>query len=358
MKYIFKKDTIYHFGYLAGIPYFNSTILNEHGVKSISIAPYIFDNLGEEGKVSKRNLPTNKSIYNTEDNKIIKILKVFFCILKIIPKAKLIHFYGNSLLPMNIDLFIFKIFRIPMIITWGGTDIRVISIARKNNPYFYLENNLDYDLKKIKLIKRISNYVDYVATDPELALYCEPYFKNIFINKQPCSYYLNKENVFLFSKNKKDIKFLHIPTRENLKGTQYFVEALEKLKNEGYLFDFELLKPELSQIEMKQKIFECDIYLDELRCGSYGMTAVEAIGLGKPTLTFIREDLISRFPKELPFVNSNPDNVYDNIKWLLDNKEKIEEISIASREYAVKYHSNDAIYNELLKFYTEMGVNF
>jgi hypothetical protein len=41
-----------------------------------------------------------------------------------------------------------------------------------------------------------------------------------------------------------------------LKGNQYFVEALEKLKKEGYLFDFELLKPELSQIEMKQKIFQ------------------------------------------------------------------------------------------------------
>jgi len=350
------KDTVIHYGYLAGVPYYYSLSLREAGIKSKSIAPFIFDNLGvNKGKESNRKLPTDEIIYNYDDYKIIKLLKTFKSIIKTIRDAKVIHFYGGSLLPFNLDLFIFKMFKIPMIITWGGTDIRVISMARKNNKFFYQEEDLNYDNKKKEYLKKMSKYIDVVATDAELAEYSSLYFKKIFINKQPCSFDISttiNENI-----RKDKLILLHIPTRKSLKGTQYFIEATKRLKSEGYEFEFLLLEPSLTQKEMQEKISSCDIYLDQLRCGTYGMTAVEAIALGKPTLTYIRDDLISKYPVDLPFVNANPENVYEKLKFLLDNEDERLNISKKGHLYALKYHSRDAIKTQLIDLYATCGVD-
>ncbi|KKB08887.1 hypothetical protein VE26_02220 [Devosia chinhatensis] len=147
---------------------------------------------------------------------------------------------------------------------------------------------------------------------------------------------------------------LHIPTEPLVKGTEYLVAAVERLQKKGLQFKFELVR-QLTQQQMYERISECDIYVDELRCGSHGVTAVETMAAGKPTITYIRPDLIDSYPPELPLVNANPDTIEKTLEELILDPQRRRSIGVASRKYVEKYHDADIVAAELLEMYNEIG---
>lgn len=248
---------------------------------------------------------------------------------------------------------LFKMFRIPRIITWAGGEARIIREARKNNPYFYRNYDEKKDKRVREKLKRIGKYVEYVATDPELAEYSAPYFKKVFILPQPIDI---EEYPFHAQNNRKKSPIvLHIPTNRDVKGTAYIEAAVDRLYAEGIEFQFMVLNPIMTQAEVRKKINECDIYVDELRCGAYGLTAVEAMALGKPTLTYIRQDLVAKYPEDLPIVNANPDNILDQLRKLLLDSKLREDIGKKSRHYAEMHHSFEEVGKIVIGIYKEIG---
>ena len=142
----------------------------------------------------------------------------------------------------------------------------------------------------------------------------------------------------------------------NSKGTEFINAALERLESEGISFKYKFLKPNLTQDKVKIELEKADIVPVELKVGTFGVTSVESMTLGKPTLAYIRNDLVKKFPKELPIVNANPDTIYDKLKMLIKDAELRHEIGIKSRKYAEKYHSLEVIGPKLLEIYNEIGL--
>jgi len=347
---------ILHYGNIAGWPYYYAMSLRKMGINSISVKPVKEEGEGYPGGVvlKNRKLPSDITLSSSLDMKLKKRLKFYSFFIRSLYFTNLIHYHGGTIHKNAIDASIFKRIGKPMIISWGGGDARIIEKARKNNPYFYRENNSEWDKKVINSLGTIAKYVKFVATDPEMAEYSEPYFEKVFIIKQP----IDLNEVYLSIPDKKSIKprILHIPTHPEAKGTEYIENAIQKLQYENICFEYTRLKPNLTQKQMKKVISTCDIYIDELRCGSYGVTAVEAMASGKPTITFIRDDLIEKYPKDLPIVNANPDTIYDKLKMLIKDAELRHKIGMKSRKYVEKYHSLEVIGPKLLEIYKEIGL--
>ncbi|WP_202785177.1 glycosyltransferase [Heyndrickxia sporothermodurans] len=99
---------------------------------------------------------------------------------------------------------------------------------------------------------------------------------------------------------------------------------------------------------------EADIIIDQVLCGSYGLLSVESMALGKPVVTYIRPDLISTFPDDLPIVNANPDNLYDQVKLLLDNPILRQQLGILGRDYVSRVHDHHIIADQLLDIYAQL----
>ena len=76
---------------------------------------------------------------------------------------------------------------------------------------------------------------------------------------------------------------------------------------------------------------------------------------GKATITYIREDLIEKYPQSLPLVNANPDTIYTKLKELIEDAELRSEIGEKSRKYTEQFHSLDVIGARLLEIYKEIG---
>ena len=242
--------------------------------------------------------------------------------------------------------------KIPMIVSFSGSDARIISKASAKNPYFYIQNDSARDSKIEKYLSSLSKNIRYAATDCEMAEYIAPYFEHVFTFRQPANF---DELEYILPCVDRVPVFLHVPTDTEVKGTSFIIDAVERLRREGFIFEFKM-KRKLTQSEMYQEISGCDVYIDELRCGSYGVTAVEAMAIGKPTMTYIRQDLLAKYPEDLPLVNTNPDSIYDNLKMLIESPGLRDRLSREGRCYVEKYHDSLIVAREMLDVYRQIGL--
>lgn len=344
---------IIQYGNIAGFPYLYAESLRRLGIDSTSVMPDGFDAMQSYQGGVDRQLPTDIVLNQVDDNKLTKMVNRLKFTVDSLINAGLIHYHGMTILPKSIDCRIFQVCRKPMLISWAGGEARIVDMARANNRFFYRHPDKVWDNAVHRRLEKISKTVRYVATDPEMAPYSRLYFEKVFLLRQPidlaeCSFKPPR-------KDNKSPVLLHIPTHSEAKGTKYILAAVERLKAEGNVFEFKCLAARLAQKQVKEAISTADVYVDELRCGSYGATAVESMALGKPTVTYIREDLLDQYPSDLPLVNANPDTIYDCLKKLIMDAELRHKIGNDSRLYAEKYHSLEVIGPALLDIYREIG---
>lgn len=351
------NKVIYQIGSLAGWPHALAKGFREKGIPSINIVMDVVDTAGTTNKFGKSNrqLKYDEYLFDGTSNKFKKMLLRFGLFFRMLKTAKLVHYHGATILPKNIDVLIFNLFKIPTVVTWGGGDARIVEIAAANNPYFFRYNDKGNDKNIRKLLARLARFGAVIATDPEMKLYMKGFFDIVHPFRAPIDVSDLKCN-FPSIEKKKPI-FLHVPTHSFVKGTVHIENAFKKLVNEGYEFEPLLLDSTLTQEELRNKISECDVYVDELRCGSHGYTALEAAGSGKPTLTFVLDFIIKEFPDEFPFVNTNPDTVYDVIKMLIEKPDLRREIGMNSRAYVEKYHATNVVVDNMIDLYKKLGVD-
>ena len=146
-------------------------------------------------------------------------------------------------------------------------------------------------------------------------------------------------------KTEKTILILHSTALENrkvdpknIKGSHALVEAVGKLKNEGFDCQLEIISGVPSN-EMKFYQAQADIIVDQLIYGSWGSTTIESLALGKPTICYIRPEwkrfYLETFKlDELPIIEADIDTIYDVLKQLITNTDHLEEISQKSRSFA------------------------
>lgn len=149
---------------------------------------------------------------------------------------------------------------------------------------------------------------------------------------------------------------LHAPSHQKVKGTKYVLDAVKRLEREGYKFNFELVNLPFEEAKMRYK--EADIIIDQLLAGWYGGFAVEAMALGKPVISYIREKDLSFIPLEmkndLPIINASPQNIYNKLKRYIENPELLNSIGLRSRSYIEKWHDPDKIVLQLISEYEKI----
>ena len=153
----------------------------------------------------------------------------------------------------------------------------------------------------------------------------------------------------VYSDHASRLRILHAPNHRYIKGTQYFLDAVAQLKEEG--LDIEIITIEgMPNEKLLQEIAAVDVVADQLVVGWYAMFAIEAMAFGKPVMCYLRKDLEDFYVAaglvsvdEIPIINCTPLTVKAIIRDLALNKNKLLELGERSREYVVKHHSLEAI---------------
>lgn len=270
---------------------------------------------------------------------------------KIIDSFDLFHFHYCTTLDENFqDLPKIKQKNKKMIMHHWGNDVRFHEQAKVNNPYAYTGDSPPNEVIHDRLTK-ISRYIKQaIVQDYEVYEYVENYYEKVHV--LPIAIDLSTITPKFPSVEKKKPLVLHAPTNPEFKGTVYVEDVIQKLQA---THEFEYKRIEKMSNEEALKLYEdADIIIDQILCGSYGLLSVESMALGKPVITFIRPDLVKTFPTELPIVNANPDNLYDQAKLLLENPILRHQLGKLGREYVSNYHNHRVVCEKLLTIYTQL----
>jgi hypothetical protein len=340
---------ILHLGSLAGWPYTIAKAMRENGVDSENVIHCYKDVAGLE-----RKLPFDKSIYKTGDSPVVKAKKTWDFFKGAKEKYGLIHYHSSNIFPREIHWLLegpwFKAAKIPMVLSLGGGDARFISKTRRLNKFFYREPNIIKDIDTyIRWLSWRQN-IDLCATDPEMILFSRKYIDKNHLFRQPIDF----TRLPTRKKNERNhLRFLHVPTEPWVKGTDIINLTMERFKNQGYSFEYESVR-NLEQDKFYEKLNNCDVYIDELKCGSHGVTAVEAMALGKAVITYIREDLLPTYPRDLPIINSNPTDFFMTIQSILSGRIDVVDVGERSFVYAKTMHDSRIVANDLLRAYVDI----
>jgi glycosyltransferase involved in cell wall biosynthesis len=146
---------------------------------------------------------------------------------------------------------------------------------------------------------------------------------------------------------------LHAPSSRRRKGTDHVVTACEQLD-----VDLEIVEG-LDHREAFERYRNADVVVDQLNAGWYGVFAIEAMALGKPVVTFLHKEAVTRteeaFGLEVPLVRATKETLVDALRPLVESPEERRRVGAASRAYVKRVHDADAVAARLVDLYAGLG---
>lgn len=169
-----------------------------------------------------------------------------------------------------------------------------------------------------------------------------PMFQFIVIDTkewQPKKYYSMNDGI------NGAVRILHAPNHRGFKGTEFLLDAVEKLKNEeGLLIELILLEGVQNAV-VKEVMQSVDILAEQFICIGYALTAIEGMASGLPVLSNLDNEEYTKlfrrysFLNECPILSTTPETLRDNLRLLVTNPNLRKELGLLGRRYVEKYHS-------------------
>lgn len=141
---------------------------------------------------------------------------------------------------------------------------------------------------------------------------------------------------------------VHAPNHRGFKGSEFVIDAVERLRDEGLQIELRLL--EKLQNDVVRQIFcnEADILVEQLIATGHGFNAVEGMAAGLAVISNLEDTQYTlpfrrwSFLNECPIASASPETVVDVLRQLVTRPDIRRQLSDASRAYAEKYHSSEA----------------
>lgn len=135
---------------------------------------------------------------------------------------------------------------------------------------------------------------------------------------------------------------VHAPSQRRIKGTQFVEAAVERLREEGVPFDYELVEG-MTRADARKIYERADLLVEQLLLGWYSNLAIELMALGKPVVSYIRDEDLRFVPdkmaRDVPVINATPDSVYSVLRtWLTERRDQLPDVGRASRKYVERWH--------------------
>jgi hypothetical protein len=130
-----------------------------------------------------------------------------------------------------------------------------------------------------------------------------------------------------------------------IKGSDAVIAAVERLQHDGVPVKL-FYATDIPTTDVRFFQVQADIVVDQLHYGRIGSNAREALMLGRPLLTRIDATQSDRAEPldtmaTLPFLSADANTIYDALLRLAGDPDMRREMGRQSREYALRWHSDD-----------------
>ena len=148
------------------------------------------------------------------------------------------------------------------------------------------------------------------------------------------------------------LRIAHAPNHTHFKGSKYLEQAIERLRAQGYEIEYRKFRA-FNNAEVLALFAASDVVADQFVGGACGYTALEAMALGKPVLSFVRGRDLVEAPEECPIINATPDDLDQALLWIIRNREILRAIGAQGRRYVERWHSVSAVAARLGQLYCD-----
>jgi hypothetical protein len=244
-----------------------------------------------------------------------------------------------------------------VVMTFYGDDVRMVDLSVARNPHTHLalpglhEEFARRDPWKRKLVAALErNGVSMFATNPDLleALPRSAAFVP-YGNVDPASHAPQPPRA------SGTLRFIHMPTDRDVKGTSLFVAAVEQLQREGVDCSLTLVE-RMTNTQALVALNEHDVLLDQLRVGWFGAVAVEAMAMAKPAVAYLHADDRLRTPAAysaaLPIIAASPDDVLATLRAITAMpRGELSALGLRSRRFVDDWHAPERVARMMLDAY-------
>jgi len=141
----------------------------------------------------------------------------------------------------------------------------------------------------------------------------------------------------------------HAPTNRLIKGTRHVERAVERLRAEFPRLELRMIERR-PWAEMPQFLAGCDILVDQLHMGWYGLLAIEGMAEGKAVVAHLRRDFRGR-AGDLPVVDADPGSLELVLRQLIRDPARRAELGAQGIDYVTRTHDTRVVGAQLKAAY-------
>lgn len=152
------------------------------------------------------------------------------------------------------------------------------------------------------------------------------------------------------------IRICHAARNRWFKGSDIIESVVLELATR-YPIDWIMIENQPNVVALEAKRAS-DIYIDQitdLGGWGYGVSSIEALALGIPTVTLINER-VKRFIPDHPFVTADRQTLKSVLIGLVENRQELSVLGDTGRDWVVKRHSITSVTDCLYNYYAEAGM--
>lgn len=150
------------------------------------------------------------------------------------------------------------------------------------------------------------------------------------------------------------VRILHAPRgKHEHRKSEVIRKAFGELSKEYPKAEFIFLEKKLSHADFMKELRKCDVYVDNLGGGWYGMTALEAMLSEIPVCVYIFDHLM-KYCGDSSFVNVDENNLKRRLAELIEDKKLREKYGKNGRKYAMENHDSMKIARKVQAEYEKL----
>ncbi|HJE52263.1 MAG TPA: hypothetical protein K8V15_09895 [Tessaracoccus flavescens] len=143
---------------------------------------------------------------------------------------------------------------------------------------------------------------------------------------------------------------VHVPSQRNppIKGTHLIVPVLQDLHDQGVI---EFVAPSsMPHSALRELVRTCDVVVDQLLFGSYGVAAVEALAAGRVAVGRLSPEVAGLMEEAPEFLEATPETLREVISSVQDRRDELRAVAQRGVAFARRWHDG-AVSAERLRGY-------
>lgn len=295
----------------------------------------------------------------------------FFVFTRCLFRYRCVYMYFNGVLGKDgwvfreLEPFLFRVAKVKTVVLGYGADFQDMYHC-ENLPFKHTLAQ-DYPGTRYGYTRIRNNIARWITKANHIigsleAVYYLPYWNTLVSNCFCVKDELFAEYEHDFFDASRPFRIFHAPNHTALKGTKFFQQAVDELREEGLNIEL-IMARGVSNDEILRQLRDCDVAADQLIIGWYGMFAIEGMASGKPVLCCLDPKIHELHviagtydPQEMPLVACDPLTVKEAIRRLYMDRALAADIGKRSRAFARKYHSLAYVGGVFDRINRELGI--